>query len=291
MDETRNIMKKTLRTLLLAGFILSLLIGVSCKDDKNNLIDLQLTEEIKIVEIEKNVFLVTHSFPWPSNSLILVLDKKNILWIDTPYTPEATSLVLDWITKEFGNRYSITEINTGFHIDNLGGNQELIKRDIPVYGSDLTCELLETRSKSTMAKMMKWLQGDKYEKFKKKYEDFTFYNPTITFNINEEQKITLGSEEVIIYYPGPTHTYDNLVVYIPGKRILFGGCMILSSDSEDVGFIEDGNLNEWVHSLVNVEKRFDNIRVVVPGHGNPGDSELIVHSKEIVNNAILRIQE
>ena len=57
---------------------------------------------------------------------------------------------------------------------------------------------------------------------------------------------TLNLNIIEIYYPGPTHTYDNLVVYIPSKKILFGGCMVLSSDTEKVGYIKDGNIEEWI---------------------------------------------
>ncbi len=282
-------MKKVIKTFVI--FMIIPLIFIRCTGRNNSLTVLQLTEEIAITEIEENVFLVTHSFPWPGNSLVLVIDKKNILWIDTPYTPEATSLVLDWIQEEFGSRYSITEINTGFHIDNLGGNEELIKRNIPIYGSGLTCELLETQSMITMTKMLKWLKGVENEKYRNTYSDFKFYGPTRTFDINEEQRIAFGSDEAVIYYPGPTHTYDNLVVYIPGKELLFGGCMILSSDADKVGFIEDGDLHEWANSLLRVEKRFDSIRVVIPGHGNPGNSALIAHTKEIVNASVKRTGE
>ncbi|MBN1697388.1 MAG: MBL fold metallo-hydrolase [Spirochaetales bacterium] len=272
-------MKKPLTITLL---IIVAIVPVMGKDGNNNMSVLQLTKEIKITEIDHNVFMITHSFPWPGNSLVLVLDKMNIVWIDTPYTPEATSLVLDWIRNRFGNNYSITEINTGFHIDNLGGNRELIKNDIPVYGSGLTCELIKTKSAATMSKIIELLNKPEYKKYKDTYMNFRFYCPTNTFDINEEQKIILGSEEIIVYYPGPTHTYDNVVVYIPCKNLLFGGCMILASDADNVGFIEDGNLHEWANSLLQLEKRFDRIGIVIPGHGNPGDSSLINHTKEIV---------
>lgn len=253
------------------------------KNKNNNLLNLQLTKDLTITEIEYNTFLVTHTFPWPANSLIIIVDNNNILWIDTPYTPEATSLVLDWIYNKFGEDYSIIEINTGFHIDNLGGNRELITRNIPIYGSLVTCELLKTGSTHTMSKLVQWLDDPLYIDV---YSNFEFFCPTVTFDINEEQKIKLGKEEVIIYYPGPTHTYDNLVIYIPGKKLLFGGCMILAKDANKAGFIEDGNVHEWADSLLNLEKRFKNIRVVIPGHGDPGTSSLITHTKEIIGALI-----
>jgi len=274
-------MRKIIKYFCIFAVLLIILHSCSKKDAKLAIV--QLNAELEITEIENNIFLVKHSFPWPGNSLIVLMDKKNILWIDTPYTPEATISVLNWIEKKFGEQSSITEINTGFHIDNLGGNQELAIRNIPIYGSDLTCELLETRSKTTMSNMIGWLNGEKNKKYRDVYSNLSLYKPSITFNINEEQKVLVGSNEVIIYYPGPTHTYDNLVVYIPSQEILFGGCMILSANTEKVGFIEDGNLDEWSKSLTNLQERFDNIRIIVPGHGNPGDSTLIAHTKGIVD--------
>ncbi|MBN1647007.1 MAG: MBL fold metallo-hydrolase [Spirochaetales bacterium] len=275
-------MKKQMKIMLCAVLISMPLIGAGALDKPNAL---RLSDELVISEIEKDVFLVTHSFPWPGNSLLVVLDRKNIVWIDTPYTPEATALVLDWALDRFGRDCRITEINTGFHIDNLGGNRELIKRKITVYGSSLTCELLKTRSAATMAKMAGWLNGPKNKKYKDAYTNFVFVPPTHTFDINREQKIRIGTNDVIVYFPGPTHTYDNLVVYIPDRKLLFGGCMILAADADKVGYAEDGNIGEWAKSMDNLEKRFASCRLVVPGHGNPGGPELIGHTRDVVKTA------
>ena len=248
--------------------------------------EIKLTDELIISEIETDVFLITHSFPWPGNSLIVKTGTKEILWIDTPYTPEAAEMVLEWINNKFGKDFSITEINTGFHIDNLGGNEALVKKGIPVYGSDLTCELLKKKSPSTMAKMVEWLKDIKMAKFKKVYASFKFYPPNRVFNINKEQKIKCGKEEAIIYYPGPTHTYDNLVVYLPERKILFGGCMIAAAESNKPGFVEDGNLNEWMISMDKLSVRFKDCRVVIPGHGKAGDGSLIKHTREVVSASL-----
>ncbi|HOA06737.1 MAG TPA: hypothetical protein PLE16_04450 [Spirochaetota bacterium] len=41
--------------------------------------EIKLSDELTITEIETDVFLVTHSFPWPGNSLIVKTGKKDIL--------------------------------------------------------------------------------------------------------------------------------------------------------------------------------------------------------------------
>jgi metallo-beta-lactamase class B len=81
----------------------------------------------RILEVEPDVFCVIHAYPWPSNSLVAVMEDGEVLMIDTPYTPEATRKVLAWIEGKFGKR-RITAITTHFHVDRLGGNAALVER-------------------------------------------------------------------------------------------------------------------------------------------------------------------
>ena len=87
--------------------------------------------------------MITHYFPYyGGNSLFVLLDKKSAVLIDTPYDGIATRYMLNWINNNFGE-LTLSAIVTGFHQDNLGGNEVLISRGIPVYGMKLTAGLLE----------------------------------------------------------------------------------------------------------------------------------------------------
>ena len=99
--------------------------------------------------------MVTHNFPWPSNPLVVNCGKEVVL-IDTPYEPLATEQLVNWI-KENLSPNKITAINTGFHIDNLGGNEVLRSMGIDIYGADLTVELVKSRSESTRKQTLEWL--------------------------------------------------------------------------------------------------------------------------------------
>lgn len=109
---------------------------------------IEINRELYIKQIRDGVFVVTHEFPWPANSLIVEMDNTDLVLVDTPYTPEATRELLNWIETELGER-EIIAINTGLHVDNLGGNSYLIEQEIPVYGSELTAELIKTRGEET----------------------------------------------------------------------------------------------------------------------------------------------
>ncbi len=242
----------------------------------------QLMEDLFVFELQKDVLLVRHSFPWPANSLLVKVNGSDWVWADTPYTPEAARLVVNWMFTKYGERIRLTEINTGFHIDNLGGNRELIKWKIPIYGSSLTCQLLQTRSKATMTKMREWLRGPENRKYFDAYQTFAFYEPTRRFDIKKTQTLRFDGATVEIFYPGPTHTDDNVVVYFPGKKVLFGTCMVLALDATSPGYVDDGNVREWPKSLRKVQERYRRAAIVVPGHGEPGDLALIEHSIRIL---------
>jgi hypothetical protein len=38
-----------------------------------------------------------------------------------------------------------------------------------------------------------------------------------------------------VFFPGAAHSADNVVVYFPKKRLLFGGCMI---KPKELGYLE-----------------------------------------------------
>ena len=188
-----GIMKTSTGRIIIASAIFLMAISVCGAEGITHVpVELRLTEDLTISEIETDVFLVNHSYPWPANSLLVRLD-DDMLWIDTP---------------------------------------------------------------------------------------------SITFDINREQSIILGGQEIIVLYPGPNHTFDNLTVYIPGRKLLFGGCMLLAAGTDKVGYAGDGDLREWVKSLSVLAGRFVDPDLVVPGHGKPGDMRLIDHTIEVVNSAL-----
>jgi len=100
-----------------------------------------ITEELSVKMIRKGIWLVIHKFPLGANSLVVEMKDSTLLLVDTPWTPDATEQLLRWFTKKLG-QHKIIVINTGSHWDNLGGNDYLVKHQIPVYGSDVTVKLV-----------------------------------------------------------------------------------------------------------------------------------------------------
>jgi glyoxylase-like metal-dependent hydrolase (beta-lactamase superfamily II) len=75
--------------------------------------------------------------------------------------------------------------------------------------------------------------------------------------------LSLGGETVEIFYPGPAHSPDNIVVYFPSAKLLFGGCMVRADGQ--LGNLTDADLKKWPESIRKLRK-YD-ARLIVPGHG------------------------
>jgi len=224
-------------------------------------------------QIRDDVIVFTHEFPWAANSMLVVITDDAMVLVDTPYTPEATGTLVAWAREHFGQR-DLVAINTGFHVDNLGGNAALIEQGIPVYGSDATVDLLAERGEKTRATLLGWLRGPANRRFYEAHAAIPYVPPDHVFSLEDGLELAFDGATVAVYFPGASHTRDNVVVYFPAQRVLFGGCMILAGDS--AGNTADADMDAWPDSVRRL-KQFE-CDVLVPGHGDRYDPGLLDHT-------------
>lgn len=222
--------------------------------------------ELAINEVAAGVFVANHKSPVSSNSLIVFGRDGSCLLVDTPWTPEATETLLGWVADTMGSLPPTVAVNTHFHLDRLGGNSVLVERGIPVYGGDLTVALLRGKGESYVQNGM----------------DVPVVLPDHVFPASEGVTLNLDGESVEVWYPGPGHTKDNLVVHLPKRGVLFGGCFVKSMAAADLGYTKDADLALWADSLAKLKARFPGVKVVVPGHGPSGGPSLIDHTLELL---------
>ena len=192
------------------------------------------------VWIHTTTYLLGGKLYYPANGMIVV-DGREALLVDTGWTNEQTQTILRaWYDA---GRPRITKaLVTHFHYDRLGGIPELSKQGIPAFGNPLTIGLAI---------------------------DNGHVPPKPLHNV-EKAPQRFGPIEV--FYPGAGHTIDNIVAYVPGDYVLFGGCFIKSVTAGDLGNIEDALVPAWPQSLRRVTDRY-HARYVIPGHGTiSGDS-------------------
>jgi metallo-beta-lactamase class B len=258
--------------ILLYGFCIT----VTCPAIVNDTI--RLSDELTIHRFEPDFYLVVHAFPWPANALFVQLSDSDAVLIDTPYTNDATELLLGWIRQEFGP-LRLRVINTHFHRDNLGGNGYLIQNGIPVYGSDLTVALLKERGDI----MQVLLTRPEHSRYLEGCRNSPLSPPDRVFTLQKGLTWAFSNDSVEVVFPGAGHTLDNVVVYFPKHRILFGGCLIKSLESRSMGNTTDSDLKAWPESLRKLLNLYPGVRLIIHGHGECGDLALISHTLQLLD--------
>lgn len=189
----------------------------------------------------------------PSNGVIAVTSEGLIL-IDTPWNNAQTLEMIKLVREVFNKDISLAVI-THAHDDRIGGIDALIENRIDVRSTGMTAKEAERNG------------------FKKPQTE-----------IDSDTKITVGDMDIEVFYPGEGHTVDNITVWIPQHKVLFGGCLIKSLESKDIGNAEDGNIKEWPDSVRNVLEKYSDAEIVIPGHGEWGSLDLVNHTLDLLGN-------
>lgn len=240
---------------------------------------IELEPGLRIREVASGAFEITHELPWPANSLLVEMADGTLVLAGTPYTPEATRLVLDWTRARFGERKMVA-INNGFHVDNLGGNAALREASLPVYGSDLTVGLLRERGEPTRQHTLDMI-ANPASPAHAAHAKIPYLPPDHVFPLAQGLVLKFGQEEVQVIYPGPSQAPDKVAIYFPSRKLLYGGCMILAGNKP--GNTADADLATWPDAIRSLSKL--PVSVVIPGHGDRVDAGLIQHTIEVLEKA------
>ncbi len=236
-----------------------------------------LNDEVQLQPIEAGVWMVVHRFAGGNNSLLVRCDERRFVWVDTPCTDEATQPVHEWLVRTFADP-NVVQINTGFHNDNLGGNGYLLSRGVPCYGSDLTPRLSAECWAETVRKVLPYFERPENEKYRDILIRQKLVAPNRLYPLADGLTLKVGPETVEVYFPGPSHTIDNVVVCFKTRGLLFGGCMVKALAARSPGFTGDADMAAWPASVRRVLARYPDARLVVPGHGAWGDLSLLWHT-------------
>ncbi|MCH4293590.1 subclass B1 metallo-beta-lactamase [Shewanella sp. 3B26] len=188
-----------------------------------------------------------------ANGLILV-DGKEAFVVDTPWSDADAETMLEWANAQGLIIKGV--LATHWHEDRAGSFGVYEKAGIPTLSSEATQAMLQQHQKTLATQTF---SGDEIQYFGNKVE---------------------------VFYPGSGHANDNLVVYLPDEKLLFGGCLVREASTQSMGFYGDGSLQAWPESMSRVIAKFPEVNTVVPGHGALGDKRLLEHTKVLAEAAL-----
>jgi glyoxylase-like metal-dependent hydrolase (beta-lactamase superfamily II) len=197
-----------------------------------------------VIQIDKNLTIVIGG---GGNSCLLVGDSA-VLVVDTKMMSNAEDLYK--MAQEKAGKKPIIVVNTHYHPDHVKGNK-FYKND-KIYIGNYDKTFLE-----------KNVDAD--------CQPNTFGKDSLILN--------LGNEIVELYNLGQAHTFDDMVVYLKNRKILFSGDLIFYEVNPVLKKESGADVDKWISVLNLLTTRWGDARIV-PGHGKIGGKELMASLKQ-----------
>lgn len=223
------------RTILTVPFIFFFLFSVL---SQNN--EIQVSAKLKLIPLTENIYLHTGD----NNNGIIYHSNGEAIIVSTPESEQETQNLIDWVRNNL--KADITGyIIDRWHPDAMGGLVSVHKSGIKSYANERTRIIAKDKKLPV---------------------------PQVSFE--EELELKVGNKKVICDYLGASHTEDGIVVWIPEEKVLFGGNGVRSYGGW-YGNIGDADLKEWSNTISRVKMKYKDAKIVIPGHGNYGGTELL----------------
>lgn len=235
--------------MLLSGFWISF--------SQNQDTKIIISKDIELIKLTDNVYLHISYYElepygrFPSDGMVYINDQEAYLF-DTPMNEELTIELVSFIKDSMKIKIKGFVPNHS-HDDCTAGMKYLNDRGITSYANIMTTNILSEENLAL---------------------------PQISFQ--DSLIIDFNNEEIICKYLGAGHTSDNIVVWLPSEKVLFGGCMIKEMSSKSLGNIADADLEQWPETIKRVMNEFPDAKYVIPGHGKVGGTELLTHTIELL---------
>lgn len=179
---------------------------------------------------------------YPANGLAVDTPEGAVL-VDPGWEPAQTEAILQWARTALKHPVK-TAIVTHSHEDRSAGIAVLAKAGIPSFGLAKTAEILKGKGMPGLKPLPKL-----------------------------DTRPWTGPGKLEVRYPGPGHAPDNLVVWVPSAKLLYGGCLVKSVTAQGLGNVADADVKAWPGSIKRLQAAYPHAAIVVPGHGTlEGDS-------------------
>lgn len=206
-----------------------------------------------------------------SNSGVLLTD-QGVVIVDSGGSVEVAAAMLDR-TAELTDAPVIAVFNTHVHGDHWLGNAEVLRRypGIPIFAHKRAIERLQGGEASAWAAII----GNLMQHAPSESE---LSLPTASLSGGES--LAFGSTDIVVHHTGHAHTDSDIMLELPGRRLVFAGDVIeygraVSSDVP-ADFSARGQI-EAIDYLLSLD-----VDLFVPGHGPTGGREIAEVSRDFL---------
>ena len=228
-----------------------ILIIIACFFFFNSLFG-QPHQKLKITHLTGNFYVFTtyniYKGEQVSSNGMYLITNDGVILFDTPWDTTQFQPLLDSININHHEKV-IACIATHFHADRTAGLEYYKSRGIKTYTTKQT-------------DVLSGIKG-------MKRAEYLIYNDTV-FNV--------GQYTFETYFPGEGHTTDNIVIWFPKERILYGGCLVKSVDNKNLGNLSDANVKAYATTIKRVQQKCKRPKYIIPGHDSWTSNHSVKHT-------------
>jgi metallo-beta-lactamase class B len=202
---------------------------------------------VLLTPLKGGLYVVEDSFYAKENSLVYV-GRDHVTVVGATWTPQTAELLAAEIRKV--TALPVTEvIDTNHDLDRAGGNAYFKGSGAKIVSIALTRDLLRKEGAEAVRQT---------KTFAPDYPDVPIVLPDQTY----AGDFTLQNGAVRGLYLGPSHKPDDIFVYFPEEKVLYGGCVL----KPQLGNMEGADLAEYPKTLQKLKDLHLPINVIIAGH-------------------------
>ena len=236
-----------MRTVLLLIFALFITIPITAHTSSKKLKITHLTGDFYVFTTHR----IYEGSPFPSNGMYVITSAGAVM-IDCPWDTTQFQPILDSIEHKHHTKV-VMDIATHSHSDRSAGLEFFSQKGIRTYTTTQTDSLSK-------------LKNEKRAKY----------------HLSTDTTFTVGQYSFQILHPGQGHTPDNIVVWFEREKILYGGCLVKSTDSPVLGNLADANVPAWATTIKTLQKKCKNPNYIIPGHQSWKSKKSLEHTLKLV---------
>jgi cyclase len=185
---------------------------------------------------------------WGLNNTGFIVGSDSVVAIDTCFTEKRSRWFYDAVRKTAGDKPIRTLVNTHHHGDHTHGNYVFLPAATIIGHEKCREEVIATgHATKGMFPGVDW-------------GEIVVAPPVVTF----EDRLNLYVDDlrVELIFVGPAHTTNDIVAWIPERKVLFAGDIVFN---EGTPFAMMGSVGGWLEALERLKAL--PIETIVPGHG------------------------
>lgn len=270
---------------------------------------LNAQENPEYIEVSDNLYVINNT---DGGNVAFLVTKKGIVVVDAGGTPKAGERIVS-IIKSVSDKPIKYLILTHFHGDHINGisgfpksvkiiahkslseNYNQFNRDnlnnyveniLPGYLVNLKLQMGSINNKESEEYLTLKKDYEANQEYYENIKNIKFREPDIVFD--DFYRFRISDERIMLEFPGPGHTNDNILVKFSNHNVIHTGDLIFNK-SFPYTIEEHGvDIYNWVKTLDDLKK--ENIYTVIPGHGEIGPKIILQEQSEYFKSLAQKVE-